>query len=62
MEYLIEYDTINSGGFAEYDTADSFDAVWVWPWALDILEECCGGHADIFDEDGDFIEDIETES
>ena len=45
-------------GTAEYYTTDNYKQLIDWV-TMD-LEECGGGHADIFDEDGDFVDMIEV--
>lgn len=57
-EWTVEFDTNDCGGFTEYYAADN---LWdVIEWTEETLEECDGGHADIYDEGGNFVEDVEV--
>lgn len=57
MEYTILCDGIN--GFEEHwCNAEDLDGAKAY--AASCLEELEGGHADIFNEDGEFVEDIEV--
>jgi hypothetical protein len=55
-EYLVEFDCVNGCGEDVFWT-DNYAQLIHW------VEECLtafgGGHADIYDEDRDFVEDIE---
>ena len=56
-EYTVELDGID--GFEEkwYSTDNYGELI---EWIEDDLRELGGGHADIFDEEGDFVEDVEV--
>ena len=56
--WTVEFDTNNSGGFAGYYESDCLAEVM--DWVAEDLEEHGGGHADIYDADGDFREDVEV--
>lgn len=64
MEYTICCDGIN--GYKDHwffdKTYDPFDAdiTNVTAYAASCLEELGGGHADIYDENGEFVTDIEV--
>ena len=53
--------------FVDYDCFDGLASQWytvrdyetLLEWVKQDLEEMGGGHADIYDEDDDFIEDVE---
>ena len=57
-EYMVEFDTIEDGCFERWFSSDEFTDII--EWAEEQLEESGGGHADIFDEVGDFVEDVEV--
>ena len=54
--YYVELDGIDYGT-AEYYTTDNYKQLIDWV-TMD-LEECGGGHADIFDEDDNFVDEVE---
>lgn len=56
--YIVEFDTIMDGCFEMWFSSDEFEDIL--EWAEEKLEECGGGHADIFTEEGDFVEDVEV--
>lgn len=58
MEYTIEFDTINDGWFEAWYASNEFEEII--EWVKDELREHGGGHADIYDEEGDFVEDVEV--
>lgn len=55
--YFVEFDG-NDYSAQEFYTTDNYKQLIEWV-TMD-LEECGGGHADIYDEDGDFVEDVEV--
>ena len=55
-EYMVEFDGINDCGTVYYTVRDWWELIGYVNGALD---EMGGGHADIFDEEGNFIEDVE---
>lgn len=55
--YSVEFDG-NDYCAQEFYTTDNYKQLIEWVTLA--LEECGGGHADIFDEDGDFVEDVEA--
>lgn len=57
-EWVIEFDTIEIGWFEERYHAETIEDVKCW--ASGVLMGECGGHADIFDEEGDFVDDVEV--
>lgn len=58
LEYFVEFDGIN--GCTEGDIwGETYEEIIAQ--VKDFLAELGGGHADIFDEDGDFVEDIEVQ-
>ena len=54
--YFIEFDGIN-GACEMYYSTNNYKHLF--QWVETILKELGGGHADIYDEDGDFVEDLE---
>lgn len=56
-EYMVEYDTIDYGWSQCRYQVNNYEALI--PWVEGVLSAEGGGHADIFDEDGDFVEDVE---
>lgn len=56
-EYFAEFDGINGCYDCHYTTNNYRELI---AWVEESLEELGGGHADIFDEDGDFVEDVEV--
>ena len=61
MEYMIEFDGIYNCG-TEYWDAYTYDGNFAALIAdvKDVLKGMGGGHADIYDEDGNFVEDVEV--
>lgn len=55
--YFVEFDG-NDYSAQEFYTTDNYKQLIEWV-TMD-LEECSGGYADIYDEDGDFVEDVEV--
>ena len=55
--YHVEFDGINECGDIWYEAA-SYDTLI--KMVIEDLTDMGGGHADIFDDDGDFMEDIEV--
>ena len=58
MEYQVEFDTIEDGTFLTWFGSDEFEDIL--RWTEEELEEHGGGHADIFDEEGNFVEEVEV--
>lgn len=56
-EYMVEFDGVNDCGTAYYVVHNWWELMGFVKSALD---EMGGGHADIYDEDGDFVEDVEV--
>lgn len=54
--YTVELDGINDYACVEYETNNYKELV---TWIEQDLIELGGGHADIYDEDGDFVEEFE---
>ncbi len=57
-EYMVEYDTIDFGWFECSYHGNNYKALILW--VEEVLSAHGGGHADIFDEDGEFVEDVEV--
>lgn len=55
--YFVEFDG-NDYSTQEFYTPDNYKQLIEWV-TMD-LEECGGGHADIYNEDGIFVEDVEV--
>lgn len=55
--YYVEFDGINSCEIAYYDAKNWWELVG---FVKNALDEMGGGHADIYDEDGDFVDDVEV--
>lgn len=55
-EYMVEFDG-NSDYGVEYYATNNFKELI--KWVESELRNMDGGHADIYDEDGDFVEDVE---
>ena len=55
--YFVEFDG-NDYSAQEFYTPDNYKQLIEWV-TMD-LEECGGGHADIYNEDGYFVEDVEV--
>lgn len=58
MEYAIEYDTIASGCLVDWFTSDNVGEVV--KHAREVLKLHEGGHADIFNEEDNFVTDVEV--
>ncbi len=56
-EYMVELDGINAFEEKLYYTDNYAELI---EWVEDDLRGLGGGHADIFDEEGDFVEDVEV--
>ena len=57
-EYMAELDGIEDCGVHYYSRfADLAELI---EWVKEDLEYLGGGHADIYDEDGNFVEDVEV--
>ena len=56
--YYVEFDG-NNCCVQEFYITDNYKQLIEWV-TTDLKEGCGGGHADIYDEDGDFVEDIEV--
>jgi len=56
--YTVEYDTIDYGRSQCIYQVSSYEALI--PWVEGVLSAEGGGHADIFNENGDFVEDVEV--
>ena len=57
MEYTVELDGINGCGTNFYEPHNHAELI---NWVQEDLKTLGGGHADIYDEDGEFVEDIEV--
>lgn len=57
-EYMVDFDGIEECGVAYYET-NNFKQLIQWIEAD--LEAMGGGHADIFDEEGDFVDWVEVQ-
>lgn len=55
--YMAEFDGNNNCGVAYYETNNFKELI---RWVITDLEDMDGGYAAIYDEDGDFIEDVEV--
>ena len=55
--YLVEFDCINGCGEDVFETNNYGELI---RWVEECLIAYGGGHADIYDEDGDFVEDVEV--
>lgn len=55
--YFVDFDGNNYCTEETYSTNNYKELI---AWVTADLEECGGGHADIYDEDGEFVEDIEV--
>jgi hypothetical protein len=56
-KYMAELDGINNSDTAYYETNNYGELI---RWIENDLRMLGGGHADIYDEDGDFVEDVEV--
>lgn len=56
---VVEFDYLDGGcGTALYNSGDNVNLAI--KWATEELEECGGGHADIFNDEGEFLADVEV--
>lgn len=56
--YFVEFDFVDGDTLSGWHDEPSYaDAYY---WAKHILEQHGGGHADLFDEDGEFVGDVEV--
>ena len=60
MEYTAELDGINGYGTFFYSVFSEEEYDLVEMWVKEDLEEMGGGHADIYDEYGNFVDDVEV--
>ena len=58
MDYMIEFDCINDCGGTEWWSYDDYDELIAEIYSE--LQYMGGGHADIYDENGEFIDDVEV--
>ena len=56
-EYMVEFDGVNDWGTAFYDVNGWWELIG---FVKNALDEMGGGHADIFDEDGNFVDEVEV--
>ena len=56
-EYTVCLDGVNGYSEEFYTTNDFKELIY---WVEEDLRRLGGGHADIYDEDGDFVEDVEV--
>lgn len=56
-EYMVEFDGVNDCGTAYYDVNSWWELIG---FVKNALDEMGGGHADIYDEDGDFVDWVEV--
>lgn len=56
MEYMVEIDGMDGCRVMYFESDDMNDII---QWTEAELEDLGGGHADIYNEDGEFIEDVE---
>lgn len=56
-EYMVDFDAMDSCGIAYYETNNYKQLIG---WIESDLADMGGGHADIYDEDGDFVDWIEV--
>ena len=57
FEYMVEFDGINDCEIAYYVVHNWWELIG---FVKNALNEMGGGHADIYDEDGDFVDNIEV--
>lgn len=57
-EYTVCYDTVDNGDAVGYYSTNNYGELI--SWVESDLQLLGGGHADIYDEDGDFVEDVEV--
>lgn len=55
--YYVEFDGINVCGYIQYEAANYDTLIEM---VIEDLTDMGGGHADIYDEDGDFMDDVEV--
>ena len=55
--YFVEFDGNDYSTEETYSTNNYKELI---NWVTANLKECGGGHADIYDEDGGFVEDVEV--
>ena len=55
--YYVELDGINDCEIAYYDAKNWWELIG---FVKNALDEMGGGHADIYDEEGDFVDDVEV--
>lgn len=55
--YLVEFDCINGCGEDVFETNNYGELI---RWVEECLAAYGGGHADIFDEEGDFVDMVEV--
>ena len=56
-EYMVEFDGINDCGVAYYETDNYKELIM---WIESDLADMGGGHADVYDEEGDFVDFVEV--
>lgn len=56
-EYMVEFDGVNGCGVTYYETNNYGELI---KWVETDLRLLGGGHADIYDEEGNFIDDVEV--
>ena len=56
-EYMVEFDANDGSGTAYYETNNYGELI---EWIEIDLRLLGGGHADIYDEEGDFVDDVEV--
>ena len=56
-EYMVKFDLITGENFKGWYSSDAIEEVV--DWVTEDLEEHGGGHADIYDENDNFIDDLE---
>ena len=54
---MVEFDGVNDWGTAFYDVNGWWELIG---FVKNALDEMGGGHADIFDEDGNFVDEVEV--
>ncbi len=57
-EYIVEYDTIDDGWFERSYSVHNYGPFILW--IKGVLSAYGGGHADIYNKNGDFVEDVEV--
>lgn len=56
-EYFVEFDCVNGSTEEVFETNNYGQLI---RWVEECLEAYGGGHADIYDEDGEFVDDVEV--